>query len=87
MSRTACFWWGAFGGILPQVVRFFNIISVGDPLPLLNWTLFAIILLLLVCSAGIFSVAFKPESEYKGIWVGASLPAIVATLVQTIPKP
>ena len=36
--------------------------------------------------AGMFSVAWKPENEYKAIGIGASLPTIVATLFQTAPK-
>ena len=87
MSRAEYFWWGAFGGILPEVVRFFKIAAAGAPLPQLNWFLYGVFLILFVCAAGIFSVAFKPESEYKAIWVGASLPALVATLVQAAPKP
>jgi hypothetical protein len=35
--------------------------------------------------AGAVSVAWKPDNELKAIWVGASLPAIIATLVQTAP--
>ncbi len=87
MTRTACFWWGAFGGILPEVVRFFRIAAAGAPLPSLNWILYTFLLVLFVCSAGVFSMGWKPESEYKAIWVGASLPALVATLVQAAPKP
>jgi len=86
MSRRACFLWGAFGGILPEVVRFFKIAAAGDPLPRLNWILYGVFLSLFVCAAGVFSVGWKPESEYKAIWVGASLPALVATLVQVVPK-
>ncbi len=87
MTKKLCFFWGAFGGVLPEVVRFFRIVAVGDPLPHLNWVLYVVFLLLFVVFAGGFSVAWKPESEYKAIWVGASLPALVATLVQAAPKP
>jgi hypothetical protein len=34
---------------------------------------------------GIMSVAWRPDSEYKAIWVGASFPAIVQTLISTAP--
>jgi hypothetical protein len=87
VTRRECFLWGAFGGLLPEVVRFFKIVQSGTSLPDLNWTLYALFLLLFVSCAGVFSVAWKPESEYKAIWVGASLPALVATLVQAVPKP
>jgi hypothetical protein len=85
MTRTACFWWGTFGSVLPEVLRFFKIAAAGDPFPHLNWPLYLVFLFLFVVSSGIFSVAWKPESEFKAIWVGASVPVLVATLVQTAP--
>jgi len=39
----------------------------------------------LCLAAGIMSVAWRPDSEYKAIWVGASFPAIVQTLISTAP--
>ncbi len=87
MSRTECFWWGAFGAILPQVVKFFKIVAEGDPLPHLNWILYFIVLAVFVCAAGGFSIAWKPENRYKAIWIGASLPVLVSTLVQAVPAP
>jgi hypothetical protein len=85
MSRKDCFWWAAFGAVLPEIVRFFRIVAVGEALPHLNWVLYVIFLLLFACCAGVFSVAWKPESAYKAVWIGASLPALVATLVQVAP--
>ena len=85
MTRTACFWWGAFGSILPEILRFFKLAAAGDSFPHLNWPLYLAFLVLFVGSSGIFSVAWKPESEFKAIWVGASVPVLVATLIQTAP--
>ena len=84
MSRAACFVWGMVGAILPEVLRFFTLVSAGKPLPNINWILYLSIGLAYMLCAGL-SVAWKPENEFKGLWVGASLPAIIATLVQAPP--
>ena len=70
----------------PEVLRFFKIVANGDKLPSLEWGFYAGLLLVYIGIAGAFSVAFKPDSAWKGLWVGASLPALIATLVQTVPK-
>jgi hypothetical protein len=46
---------------------------------------YPVFLILHVLVAGAVAVAFKPDNEWKGLWVGASLPAIVAVLVQAGP--
>ncbi|HEV2380731.1 MAG TPA: hypothetical protein VG206_13175 [Terriglobia bacterium] len=86
MSGKQAFWWGAFGAILPEIVKLFKIVAAGDPLPHLNWTAYIVLLMLFACFAGGFSVAWRPESAYKAIWIGASLPLLVSTLVQVAPK-
>jgi len=85
MSRATCFLWGSVGAILPEVLRFFTLVSAGKSLPEINWILYLSVGVAYVLCAGLLSVAWKPENEFKGLWVGASLPAIVATLVQTPP--
>jgi hypothetical protein len=85
MTKKACFWWGAFGSILPEVLRFFKLASAGDSFPHLIWPVYLVLLALFVVCCGIFSVGWKPENEFKAIWVGASAPVLVATLIQTTP--
>ena len=87
MTRPQCFIWGAFGSILPEVLRFFKIVAAGENLPHINWILYCLLLTVYVISAGAFAIAWKPENEFKAIWVGCSLPALIATLVQTAPAP
>jgi hypothetical protein len=65
----------------------FKPVSVGSSLPALNWYLYLPFLLGYILMAGAFSVAFKPDTEWKALWVGASLPALIATLVQASPLP
>jgi len=86
MSGKQCFWWGVFGAILPEIVKFFKLAAIGNSLPPLNWVVYAVFLLLFAGAAGLFSVAWRPESPYKAIWIGASLPLLVSTLVQAVPK-
>lgn len=87
MRGREAFGWGCIGSVAPEVLRFFKLASGGQPLPSLNWTVYAGFLLLYILLAGVVAVAFKPDSPWKGLWVGASLPALIATLVQTAPVP
>ena len=85
MTQTASFRWGLLGAFLPEVVRFFRIVSSGQPLPNLNWLFYVIILIAYCTVAGFVAIAWKPDAEWKALWVGASLPALVGTLVQAAP--
>jgi len=85
MAGRECFRWGFPGALAPEILRFFKIVSAGNKLPSLDWTVYLLLLLACVVMAGAVSVAFKPDSPWKALWVGASLPALIATLVQTAP--
>jgi CDP-diglyceride synthetase len=85
MKNSHLFWWGCFGALLPELLRFFKLAASGQPLPGLNWPLYAGLFCLFVLSAGAFCVAWKAENAFKAIWVGASFPTIVATLIQSAP--
>ena len=90
MSIRQSFLWGAFGGVLPEVLRYHKLITAATPIPGQNWWIYAVFWIIFLVCAGGFTVAWKPESEFKAIWVGASWPVLVATLVQaapTLPKP
>jgi hypothetical protein len=86
MNGRKSFLWGCVRALAPEVVRFFKLVASGSPLPHLDWLLYAGFLFLFMLVAGPFSVAFRPDTEWKGLWVGASLPALIATLVQTAPN-
>ena len=85
MTKIVCFGWGCFGSVLPEIVRFFLLVAHGQSLPNLNWLLYGGLLLIYAACAGLFSVAWKPENEFKAVWVRASLPALVATLINAAP--
>lgn len=87
MRNTDYFLWGSFGSVLPQIVGFFLLVAKGQPLPSLNWLLYCGLLFVYMVFAGLFCVAWKPENEFKAIWVGASLPALVAALTSVPPAP
>jgi hypothetical protein len=85
MKNSHLFGWGCFGAFLPELLRFFKLVDAGQPLPNLNWPLYAALFSLFVLAAGPFTVAWKPESAFKAVWVGASFPTLVATLIQIAP--
>ena len=85
MKARDSFLWGCLGGLAPEVLRWFKVVSAGNPLPHLDWVLYAVFLSLYVVVAGSVAVAFNPDSPWKGLWVGASLPAIISMLVQAGP--
>jgi hypothetical protein len=86
MNVRGSFAWGCLGALAPEILRFFKLISSAQELPHLEWSLYAPLLVLYVALAGAVAIAFKPDSAWKGLWVGASLPALIATLIQTAPS-
>jgi hypothetical protein len=87
MSRAQSFFWGMIGSLLPEALRFFKIVAAGQALPAIRWDLYVGLLVVYCVLAGLLSIAWKPEAEFKALWVGASLPSIVATLIQAAPNP
>ncbi len=85
MNTSGAFAWGCLGAVAPEILRFFKLVSGGQKLPEIQWLTYLSLLLLYVLLAGFVSIAFKPDSAWKGLWVGVSLPALIATLVQTAP--
>jgi hypothetical protein len=41
MKNSHLFGWGCFGALLPELLRFFKLVDAGQPLPNLNWPLYA----------------------------------------------
>jgi len=85
MKPQSAFLWGCIGGVAPEVLRWFKIFSTGSPHPQLDWILYFIFLVLYILLAGAVAVAFNPDGKWKALWVGASLPALIAVLVQAAP--
>jgi len=84
VTWLAAFGWGAFGAILPEVVRLYKI-AQGDN-PMLDLTVVYVVLsVIFVLAAGIFTVAFRPENQWKAVWVGVSFPVLVSGLLSQPP--
>ena len=84
---TPKFLWGAVGGVAPEVARLYKIVTAtnaGD-LPPFGLLYFSVSLLF-VAMAGAFAIAWNDENPRKCLWVGASLPVIITTLVQQVPR-
>jgi CDP-diglyceride synthetase len=85
MKKLHLFLWGCLGAVLPELLRFFRLVAAGQPLPNLNWPLYAVVLALFVLAAGAFTLAWEADSPFKAIWVGASFPTIITALITTAP--
>jgi hypothetical protein len=75
-----------FGSVRPEFFRFVKIVFAGNPLPHLNWIMYGIFTIGLALFGGLFSIAWEPESRLKAVWVGASFPTLVGTLIQAPPR-
>jgi len=82
------FRWGMFGSLLPEVLRFYKAVTLAQANPEIAVKfaiLYTVVSLVFVVCAGLFTVAWRPENEFKAIWVGVSFPVLVSTLIQTAP--
>lgn len=89
MSKTARFWYGCFGSILPEVIRVYQGFIHQQILPSVSWkylTIYAVISLVFMTFAGIFTIAWEPENAFKAVWVGASFPTLVSALIKVAPS-
>jgi len=84
MPRTSCFYWGSLGSALPEIIRIYKIATSGQSLPDFSLPYF-LISAVFVVAGGLFTVAWRPENEFKAIWVGISFPVIVSALARTTP--
>ncbi len=80
MNKTASFAWRVLGALAPQVMRMFALVAAGQPLPPIQWNLYTPLFLAYALCGGFLAIAWRPENELKAIWVGASLPALIASL-------
>jgi hypothetical protein len=86
MKPQRVFVWGCVGGVAPEILRWFKIVSTGALIPQLDWGLYSVFLVLYILLVSAVAVAFNPDGPWKALWVGASLPAIIAVLVQAAPS-
>ena len=75
---------GGLGAILPEILRLYTIATHEQNYPKFQWPYFLISVLFMMSGGGL-SMAWKPESEFKAIWIGISFPTLVSTLANTGP--
>ena len=85
MTWPATLAWGAFGAILPEVVRLYRIVQSDNPVFDFPPKYFPISFIFALF-AGILTITFRPEKELKAIWIGASFPVIVSTVFSQAPS-
>jgi hypothetical protein len=85
LNRGESFLWGCLGAILPELIRLYKIVTNAHALPDLTWPYFIISVIFIVAAGG-FTVAWKPESPFKAIWVGVSFPVLVSAMIQAAPS-
>ena len=89
MTSQEAFWWGFFGSALPELIRLRNLLLSKRALPRLDVAyilIYIFISLAYMVGAGFFSVAWKPESPFKAIWVGVSFPVLVSGMLRAVPR-
>ena len=79
------FWCGLVGSLMPTVIRAFQLYGEGKTLPVTNWPVFIACAILYAVCAGLFARWWRPESEFKAVWVGISFSVLVTNLFQNFP--
>jgi hypothetical protein len=83
MGEPAMFFWGAFGAILPQILKFYISLNKA-PLPTVSLR-YLLTCIVFAVAAGCFTIAWGPETEFKAIWVGITFPVLVHSLMRRPP--
>jgi hypothetical protein len=74
MTKREAFLWESFGSVGPEVIKYYRLAADRQPLPDNGWISYLILSFLFMTLAGGFTLAFKPESEYKALWGGRFIP-------------
>lgn len=88
MSSRSCFFYGALGSVLPEVVKYYQLaIKLRLPAPSRAevWAFYVAMSLVFMGASGWFTTAWQPRNRLQAIWVGISFPTIVGTLLQVAP--
>jgi hypothetical protein len=88
MSSRSCFFWGAFGCVLPELIKYYQLATKLQLPPNSSvgvWVFYVVVSFIFMLAAGAFTWAWRPRNRFQAIWVGISFPAIVGTLLQVTP--
>ena len=82
-SRTnwSHFRWGCLGAVVPPLLSLYKATESGNFVPHI-WLYYPVLAAWILIS-GAFTIAWRPDSEWKAIWVGASVPALAASMIAT----
>lgn len=80
------FFWGCIGAAAPEIVRSYRILIGGTRGRLPKFSFFYFVFSgAYIVFGGLFAVAWAENNAWKCLWIGASLPFIVAALVNQPP--
>jgi len=86
LSKKLAFLYGCAGSLLPELLRFSKEAATQViAAPPSGWTVYLVLIALAGADAGLVAIAWKPDSEWKALWVGASFPVIIQTLAAAPP--
>jgi hypothetical protein len=89
MTSQARWGWAFFGALLPDVIAFYvwthGDVVMSNKTPG-QWALLVCASLVYASFAGFFSIAWKPESRWKAVWIGASFSTIAGVLIKNAPQ-
>jgi len=66
-------------------MRLHKLVESGGLISTDRWVVYSVAWCVFILCGGACTVAWKPESEFKAIWVGVSWPLLVAALLQAAP--
>ncbi len=85
LTAAFSFYRGTFGSVLPEILRLYQTAQAGQTHP--DFHFYDIVVsVVFSISAGIFTVAWQPENQFKAIRVGVSFPVLVSTMIQSAPS-
>jgi hypothetical protein len=92
ISSRSAFWYGVLGSLIPELIRWGKLIGyVNSPTPEkitappFGWLVYFVCAVIYSLAAGMMTRAWKLDTEWKAVWVGASFPALMMKLIATPP--
>jgi len=79
--------YGALGSLLPEALRWKNLVTqdvtIAPPMP--SWA-YVVVTFVFVGIGAFFTLAYRPESRIKAVYIGAGWPAILSAASTAVPK-
>jgi len=78
-NHKATFFWGCLGAAMPPLLTAYKAVDAGRFVP--HTAIYYPFVLVWVLVSGFVSIACRPDSEWQAMWVGASVPALIASMI------